>query len=76
VRGIEVIDGELGFLVAIRRLVPEEGRPRYTELIDELLDERSDVVSSLRGSGLSDRAIPIPEVAKVAEGQTVRETKE
>ena len=42
VRDIEVIDSELGLLLAIRHMVrDEEGRPPSTARIDELLDERS-----------------------------------
>ncbi len=41
-RDIEVIDGGLRLLLAIRHMVRRaEGRPPSTERIDELLDERS-----------------------------------
>jgi hypothetical protein len=40
-RDIETIDSELRLLLAIRQMVrAEEGRPRSTARIDELLDER------------------------------------
>jgi hypothetical protein len=47
-RDIEVIDSELGLLLAIRRMAREaEGRTPNTARIDALLDERASAQSPL-----------------------------
>jgi hypothetical protein len=50
-RDIETFDGELGLLVAIRRMIrEEEGRTPNARRIDQLLDERADAECLLRGA--------------------------
>jgi hypothetical protein len=45
-RDLEVIDSQLGLLLAIRKMAREaEGRTPNTARIDELLDERSEIRS-------------------------------
>jgi hypothetical protein len=45
-RDLETIDSELRFLAAVRRSIREHGGEPSSHLVDELLDERSELTGT------------------------------